>query len=56
MARRGADPDLPNRVESTGCASAEGLDHKGDVVHFSADALRELGKRYAAEMIRLSKP
>ncbi|HUT88813.1 MAG TPA: sialate O-acetylesterase [Thermoguttaceae bacterium] len=48
--------DLPQRVEKTGCASAEGLEHKGDVVHFSADAIRELGRRYAAEMIRLSKP
>jgi len=46
--------DLPQRVENTGCASAEGLEHKGDVVHFNADALGELGKRYAAEMIRLS--
>jgi hypothetical protein len=45
--------DLPNQVEHTGCASAEGLDHKGDEVHFSADGLRELGKRYAEEMIRL---
>jgi len=48
--------DLPNRVENTGCASAKGLDHKGDVVHFSADAIREFGKRYAAEMTRLTKP
>jgi len=46
--------DLPNRVEHTACASAQGLDHKGDEVHFSAEALRELGKRYAEEMIRLS--
>ena len=45
--------DLPNHVEHTACATAEGLDHKGDQVHFSADALRELGNRYAAEMIRL---
>lgn len=47
--------DLPDRVEHTACASAEGLDHKGDEVHFSAHALRELGKRYAAEMMRLSR-
>jgi hypothetical protein len=44
---------LPKRVERTGCASAEGLDHKGDVVHFDADALREFGRRYAAEMLRV---
>lgn len=47
--------DLPSRVENTACASTKGLKHKGDVVHFSADALRELGKRYAAEMSRLTK-
>lgn len=45
--------NLPNQVEYTACAGAEGLDHKGDEVHFSADALRELGKRYAEEMIHL---
>jgi hypothetical protein len=45
--------DVPNRVENAACASAEGLDHKGDQVHFSAAALRELGPRYAAEMIRI---
>ncbi len=44
---------LPKRVERTGCASAEGLDHKGDVVHFNADALREFGRRYGAEMLRV---
>jgi hypothetical protein len=48
--------DLPTQVEHTGCAGAQGLDHKGDGVHFSADALRELGKRYAEEMIRLQRP
>ena len=45
--------DLSTQVEHTGCAGAEGLGHKGDGVHFSADALRQLGKRYAEEMIRL---
>ena len=45
--------DLPAKVAHTGCASAEGLDQNGDEVHFSADALREFGKRYAVEMIRL---
>lgn len=45
--------DLPNRVEQTGFASAQGLDHKGDRVHFNSDAFREFGKRYAAQMQRL---
>jgi hypothetical protein len=48
--------DLPNQVERTACAGAQGLDHKGDQVHFSAEALRELGRRYAEQMIRLRSP
>jgi hypothetical protein len=35
--------------------SSEGLTHKGDSVHFDAASQRELGKRYAREMIRLEK-
>jgi len=31
----------------TGCALAEGLTSVGDDVHFNAESLRELGKRYA---------
>ena len=45
--------DLPNRVKRAACVSSNGLGHKGDGVHFSADALGELGKRYAAAMVRL---
>ena len=31
--------------------SSEGLDHKGDHLHFNSEAQRELGKRYAREML-----
>ncbi len=44
---------IGDHVELTACASAEGLKHKGDKVHFDADGLRELGRRYAQEMKRL---
>jgi len=44
---------LPERVPLTGCASSAGLNHKGDQLHFDAASQRELGRRYAAEMIRL---
>ena len=46
---------LPTRVPHTGCALATGLVHKGDQVHFDAASERELGKRFAAEMIRLQE-
>ena len=45
--------NLPNRVKNTAFISAEKLGHKGDKIHFNSAASRELGKRYAAAMIRL---
>ena len=47
---------LPEKVPFTACASAKGLNHKGDQLHFDAASQRELGRRYAAEMIRLQNP
>ena len=44
---------LPEKVPATACAPSKGLKHKGDVLHFDAASERELGRRYAAEMIRL---
>lgn len=44
-----------DRVEFAACANAEGLGQKGDRTHFSADALREFGRRYAAEMKKLQR-
>jgi hypothetical protein len=44
---------LPEKVPATACVSSKGLKHKGDELHFDAASPRELGRRYAAEMIRL---
>ncbi len=38
---------LPKKVKRTAWVTSTGLGHKGDVVHFSAAAYREFGKRYA---------
>jgi len=46
---------LPSKVKHAAWVSAEGLEHKGDVVHFNAAGYRELGKRYAAKMQALVK-
>ncbi len=46
---------LPGNVRHAAWVSAEGLDHKGDVVHFNAAGYREFGKRYAAKMQALVK-
>lgn len=42
-------------VEDTciGIVGAEGLNHKGDTIHFNAESYRELGSRYAAKMTEL---
>ena len=44
---------IPQRVEYTACVDSKCLNHKGDNVHFSAAAARELGQRYAEAMIPL---
>jgi len=36
-------------------ASSKGLAHKGDSVHFDAASQRELGRRYAEKVLKLSK-
>ena len=46
---------IPKTVLKTGCALSKGLAHKGDQVHFNSEAQRELGRRYANEMLRLEK-
>ncbi|MBI5772110.1 MAG: sialate O-acetylesterase [Verrucomicrobia bacterium] len=45
--------DLPGKVPRTAFVSAEGLQHKGDKLHFDADSYREFGKRYAAAYLKL---
>lgn len=50
-----AQRDLPKEVPHTAFVTAEGLNHKGDKVHFDAAAYRELGKRYAAAFLKMTK-
>ena len=38
---------LPEKVRRSAFVTSDGLEHKGDKVHFSAAAFRELGERYA---------
>lgn len=47
---------LPGKVPHTAFVPADGLGHKGDKVHFSAEAYREFGRRYAAAYLKLSPP
>jgi len=44
---------LPENVPFTAVAFSEGLWHKGDGTHFDSRSANELGKRFAAEMLRL---
>jgi hypothetical protein len=44
---------LPRQVPHTAVVTAKGLNHKGDGTHFDAESARELGRRYAAAMLRL---
>ncbi len=41
-------------LPACGFASASGLEHLGDGIHFSSGALREFGRRYAGEFLRVS--
>jgi len=45
---------LPAKVPHTAYVSAEGLNHKGDKVHFDADSYRTLGRRYAEAYLKLT--
>ena len=44
---------IPALVRLTACVEAYGLKDKGDSKHFSSEAQRELGRRYAEAMVRL---
>ncbi len=50
-----AHQDLPKKVQRTAFASAEGLKHRGDKVHFDSPSFREFGKRYFAAFQSLAK-
>ncbi len=44
---------IPEEVPFTACVHSTGLTHNGDEVHFNGKSQRELGKRYAMEMLKL---
>jgi hypothetical protein len=52
---RGGIEHIPVVVPGVGYADATGLSHKGDNLHFSADAEKEFGARYAKAMQELQK-
>lgn len=47
--------NIPNRVPNTACWKATGLTHSGDEVHFDTKSEREMGRRFAEEMLKLQK-
>ena len=46
---------LPGLVPGTAVVTAKGLTDKGDQTHFDTPSARELGKRYAKEMLKLEQ-
>ncbi len=50
-----AHQSLPSKVARTGFVSAEGLNHKGDKIHFDSPSFRELGRRYAEVYLKIIK-
>jgi len=46
---------LSKAVKNYSCVSTEGLNHRGDALHYDTDSARILGKRYAEKMIALQK-
>jgi Carbohydrate esterase, sialic acid-specific acetylesterase len=46
---------LPENVPFTACVSSHDLKDKGDNLHFDAASQREMGRRYATEMLQLQK-
>ena len=47
---------IPQRVKRAACVESSDLDGKGDGAHFSAEAARELGRRYAQAFISQTEP
>ena len=47
--------NIPDKVENTACVDVSGLNHKGDVLHFDTESSRELGRRYAEQMIKIER-
>lgn len=46
-------PNLPKLIPNAYIISSKGLEQKGDGLHFTAAAYRQIGKRYAAKMYEL---
>jgi hypothetical protein len=46
---------IPLTIKNTACADTTGLTPKSDMTHFDAESARELGRRYAALMIKLEQ-
>jgi hypothetical protein len=51
----GAHEAIPSKVPHTAFVSSEGLQHKGDKIHFDSSSYRELGRRYAEAYQRLTE-
>lgn len=50
-----AHRSLPETIEQTAFVDSNGLSHNGDEVHFSTEAYRELGRRYANAYLQLTQ-
>ncbi|OUM64013.1 carbohydrate esterase family 6 protein [Piromyces sp. E2] len=46
---------MPEVIPTAHVISSKGLDHQGDHLHFSTAAYRQLGERYAEEMLKFYK-
>ena len=46
---------LPSKVKHTAFVSSDGLNHKGDEVHFDTESYRELGRRFAKAYRKLTE-
>ena len=46
---------LSKTIKNFACVSTEGLQHKGDELHYNTASARILGERYAGKMIELQK-
>lgn len=45
---------LPSKIKNVYVVFAQGLEHKGDQVHFSTEAQKEFGKRYAKKYLSVT--
>jgi hypothetical protein len=46
---------IPLTVKNTACVDVAGLTPKSDLTHFDTESARELGRRYAEQMIKLER-